>query len=99
MLGEDTPDRITKRLWQAARPFTDDGKAAHRNRALRDPWVGLALDPERRMAPGQVPAQTVGQVRAREINRVSKWLRQIAVRRNHPQKIRPRASMWDLRFI
>ena len=55
--------------------------------ALRDPWVGLALDPEWRMAPGQVPAQTVGQVGAREINRVSKWLNDLAVRRDHPEKV------------
>lgn len=55
--------------------------------ALRDPWVGLALDPEWRMAPGQVPARTIGQVRAKEINHVSKWLAQIAVERDHPQKL------------
>lgn len=55
--------------------------------ALRDRWVGLALDPEWRMAPGQVPAQTVGQVGAREINRVSKWLNDLAVRRDHPEKV------------
>lgn len=55
--------------------------------ALRDPWVGLALDPEWRMAPGQVPARTVGQVRAREINQVSRWLGDLALRRDHPQKI------------
>lgn len=55
--------------------------------ALRDPWVGLALDPEWRMAPGQVPAQTIGQVRAKEINHVSGWLRQIVVERDLPQKV------------
>lgn len=55
--------------------------------ALRDPWVGLALDPEWRMAPGQVPARTIGQVRAKEVNHVSKWLTQIAVERDHPQKL------------
>jgi hypothetical protein len=147
VLGEDSPDRVTDRLREAARPFgSEDRKvqivyelivtiadanagqdgdyshdidrrqvgryieAAHRNKALlvldlqpgrsdfltvakrwrwalRDPWVGLALDPEWRMAPGQVPARTVGQVRAREVNRVSRWLEGIAVRRNHPQKI------------
>ncbi|MBI2246103.1 MAG: hypothetical protein HYU55_19855, partial [Nocardioides sp.] len=37
--------------------------------ALRDPWVGLALDPEWRMGPHQVPARTVGRVRAAEVNR------------------------------
>jgi len=147
VLGEDTADRITTRLRDAARPFNASGrtmqivyelivtivdahpgadgdynhdiaradveryiKAAHRNRALlvldlqpgrsdfltvakrwrwalRDPWVGLALDPEWRMAPGQIPARTIGQVRAGEINHVSKWLTQIAVERDLPQKI------------
>ena len=147
VLGEGTPDRVTKRLRQAAKPFNASGrtvqivyelivtivdahpgadgdynhdiaradveryiKAAHRNKALlvldlqpgrsdfltvakrwrwalRDPWVGLAIDPEWRMAPGQIPARTIGQVRAGEINHVSKWLTKIAIARDHPQKI------------
>ena len=147
VLGEDTPDRITRRLRRAARPFTASGRkvqivyelivtvadprpgpggdynhdisrdkveryirAAHRNKALlvldiqpgrsnfltvakrwrwalRDPWVGLALDPEWRMVPGQVPGRTIGQVRAAEVNRVSLWLQRIAANRGHPQKV------------
>lgn len=55
--------------------------------ALERPWVGLALDPEWRMDAGQVPAETVGQVRAAEVNRVSRWLQRIAVRHDHPQKL------------
>ena len=42
--------------------------------ALQDPWVGLALDPEWRMGPHQVPAHVVGSVRAREVNQTSLWL-------------------------
>lgn len=55
--------------------------------ALRDPWVGLALDPEWRMRAGQVPGRTIGQVGAPEVNRVSAWLRDLAVRRGHPEKV------------
>lgn len=55
--------------------------------ALEHPWVGLALDPEWRMGPGQVPGETIGQVRAAEVNRVSRWLQRIARRHDHPQKL------------
>lgn len=55
--------------------------------ALRDPWVGLALDPEWRMGPRQVPAHTVGQVRAGEVNRTSGWLARIAREEGLPQKL------------
>jgi hypothetical protein len=55
--------------------------------ALRDPWVGLALDPEWRMRPHQVPAHTVGQVRAEEVNRTSAWLTRIVRQDGLPQKL------------
>src|SRR4051794_24028844 len=55
--------------------------------ALRDPWVGLALDPEWRMGPRQVPAHTVGQVRAAEVNRTSRWLGQLTREDALPQKL------------
>ena len=55
--------------------------------ALRDPWVGLALDPEWRMGPRQVPAHTVGQVRASEVNRTSAWLSRLTAREALPQKL------------
>ena len=147
VLGEDTPDRITDRLRESARPYARDSwkvqivyelivtiadrgpgadgdyshdiaredverylRAARRNKALlvldlqpgrsgflevakrwrwalERPWVGLALDPEWRMGAGQVPAETIGQVRAAEVNRVSKWLQRIARRHDHPQKL------------
>lgn len=55
--------------------------------ALREPFVGLALDPEWRMGPGQVPAQTVGHVRAAEINHVSRLVADV-IRADHlPDKI------------
>ncbi len=54
--------------------------------ALRDPWVGLALDPEWRVGPRQVPAQVIGSVGAVEVNRVSKWLSRLVKRRGLPEK-------------
>ncbi|GAW51318.1 MULTISPECIES: hypothetical protein [unclassified Nocardioides] len=55
--------------------------------ALRDPWVGLALDPEWRMGPHQVPAHTVGQVSAREVNRTSWWLARLTRAQGLPEKL------------
>jgi hypothetical protein len=55
--------------------------------ALRDPWVGLALDPEWRMGPHQVPAHTIGRVGAREVNRTSRWLSRLTRREGLPQKL------------
>ncbi|QYG95366.1 hypothetical protein HC251_03215 [Iamia sp. SCSIO 61187] len=54
---------------------------------LRQPDVGLALDPEWRMAPGQVPGQVVGGVDAAEVNEVSAWLAAIVAEERLPQKL------------
>jgi hypothetical protein len=55
--------------------------------ALRDPWVGLALDPEWRVGPGQRPGQVIGSVSAHEVNEVSGWLERLTVREGLPQKL------------
>jgi hypothetical protein len=55
--------------------------------ALKDPSVGLALDPEWRMGPHQVPARVVGSVRAREVNRTSSWLSRLVEREGLPEKL------------
>ncbi|HEY0952916.1 hypothetical protein [Nocardioides sp.] len=55
--------------------------------ALRDPWVGLALDPEWRMGPRQVPARTIGQVHAAEVNRTSAWLARLTREAGLPEKL------------
>jgi hypothetical protein len=55
--------------------------------ALREPHVGLALDPEWRMGPHQVPGRVIGSVRAREVNRVSAWLSRMVVRHDLPEKV------------
>ncbi len=55
--------------------------------ALKDPSVGLALDPEWRMGPHQVPAHVVGSVKAREVNRTSLWLSRLVEREGLPEKL------------
>lgn len=55
--------------------------------ALRDPWVGLALDPEWRMGSQDVPGRRIGSVSATEVNRVSAWLDALTARHRLPEKI------------
>ncbi|HYM57580.1 MAG TPA: hypothetical protein VES79_06405, partial [Solirubrobacteraceae bacterium] len=54
---------------------------------LEQPDVGLALDPEWRMGPGEVPGDVIGSVRAREVNAVSAWLSELVRRRRLPEKL------------
>ncbi len=54
---------------------------------LKEPHVGLALDPEWRMAPGQRPGSTVGSVTAEEVNQVSKWLSDLVIANDLPEKM------------
>ena len=62
-------------------------EARRLQRWLKEPDVGLALDPEWRMGPGQVPGQVIGHVDAREVNAVSAWLSQLTVQAKLPQKL------------
>ena len=55
--------------------------------ALKDPYVGLALDPEWRMGKHGVPGTRIGSVGAGEVNRVSAWLRDLVARHALPQKL------------
>jgi hypothetical protein len=55
--------------------------------ALKDPWVSLALDPEWRMGPRQVPGQVIGSVAAEEVNRVSAWLETLIRAHQLPEKL------------
>jgi hypothetical protein len=55
--------------------------------ALKKPWVGLAIDPEWRMGPHEVPAHVIGSVRAAEVNRTSLWLSRLVRREGLPQKL------------
>jgi hypothetical protein len=56
-------------------------------RFLREPDVGVALDPEWRMGPGEVPGQLVGQVSAAEVNQVAEYLAGIVAEEGLPQKL------------
>ncbi|HYH90219.1 MAG TPA: hypothetical protein VEX67_13375 [Solirubrobacteraceae bacterium] len=62
-------------------------EATRLERWLAEPDVGLALDPEWRMAPDQVPGKVIGSVDAREVNAVSAWLAGIVERNKLPQKL------------
>ncbi|MFP5022758.1 hypothetical protein [Pseudonocardia phyllosphaerae] len=54
---------------------------------LSKPHVGLALDPEWKLKPGQQPRTAVGSVNADEINRTSAWLAELTKSKNLPQKV------------
>jgi hypothetical protein len=56
-------------------------------RFLSDPHVGVALDPEWRMGPGQRPGKVIGSADADEINAVSAYLDRIVRREGLPQKL------------
>src|SRR3954452_19451001 len=54
---------------------------------LKEPDVGLALDPEWRMTPTQIPGKVIGRVGAREVNATTAWLDQLVTRYKLPQKL------------
>ncbi len=54
---------------------------------LREPDVGLALDPEWRLGPDEVHLEQVGSVDASEVNQVSAWLAEIVRQEGLPQKL------------
>lgn len=54
---------------------------------LKKPNVGLALDPEWRLGPGQRHMVQIGSVDASEINEVSEWLATLTRENKLPQKI------------
>ena len=55
--------------------------------ALEDQWVGLALDPEWRVGPTEVPGQAIGSVSAKEINKTAGWLARLTESRDLPKKL------------
>ncbi len=54
---------------------------------LRLPNVGLALDPEWKLAPGQLPLRQIGSVSIAEVNGVIRWLAGLTSRHHLPQKL------------
>jgi hypothetical protein len=93
-------DRVIRRYLRAARrakalllldlqPGRSDffKEATRLEKWLRQPDVGLALDPEWRVQEGEVPGQVIGHVSAREVNATSAWLSQMVVRHDLPEKL------------
>jgi hypothetical protein len=66
-------------------PFLQEAKALER--WLREPDVGLALDPEWSMKPPLLPAQEIGSTDAATVNEVSRYLAGIVRRHDLPQKL------------
>lgn len=61
-------------------------QAQHYEELLKQPNVGLALDPEWKLGPDEKPLQQVGHVDAAEINEVADWLAELVRENNLPQK-------------
>jgi hypothetical protein len=70
-------------------PGRDDflGSVRHWEPYLRQPDVGVALDPEFAMGPGQVPGRHLGRTDAAAINRASADVAGIVRRHRLPQKL------------
>jgi len=51
------------------------------------PDVGLALDPEWKLQPGQLPLRQIGSVSITEVNSVVDWLAALTARHHLPQKL------------
>ena len=54
---------------------------------LRRPWVGLALDPEWRLQPGEKPLHQIGHVDIDEVNAVGAWLAGLVREHDLPPKV------------
>jgi hypothetical protein len=54
---------------------------------LELPDVGLALDPEWKLQPGQLPLRQIGSVNVTEVNTVVRWLAGLTARFHLPQKL------------
>ncbi len=54
---------------------------------LEEPNVGLALDPEWRLKPNQVPLEQIGSVSISEVNSVAGWLANLTKEHHLPQKL------------
>jgi hypothetical protein len=54
---------------------------------LKQPDVGLALDPEWHLQPGEIPGQTLGSATASEVNDVAEYLNGLVEANRLPQKL------------
>jgi hypothetical protein len=66
-------------------PFLQEAKALER--WLKEPDVGLALDPEWSLRPPLLPAQEIGSTDAATVNEVSRYLSGLVRRHDLPQKL------------
>ena len=95
-----TPDSVIRRYLRAARKHdalllldiqpgrsSFAAEAARLDRYLREPDVGLALDPEWHVGPEEVPGQVIGSVDAATVNRISAQLAAVTEREQLPQKL------------
>jgi hypothetical protein len=62
-------------------------QAKHYASLLRLPNVGLALDPEWKLQPHQLPLHQIGSVTIAEVNSVVNWLAELTARYHLPQKL------------
>jgi hypothetical protein len=94
------PDKVIRRYLRAARrakalllldiqPGRSDffTETTRLEKWLKEPDVGLALDPEWRVRDGEVPGQVIGEVSSREVNATSAWLDQLVAREQLPEKL------------
>jgi hypothetical protein len=97
---EPMPDSMIARYHRAARKMKallildiQPGRAkfgpdiARLERWLREPDVGLALDPEWHVGPDQVPGQVIGSTDARAINAVVGYLAKLVAKHDLPEKL------------
>jgi hypothetical protein len=56
-------------------------------RFLRNPSVGVGIDPEWKVGPGEVPGQELGSASAASINAVSSYLSRLVAKHRLPQKL------------
>ena len=54
---------------------------------LREPDVGIALDPEWHLAEGELPGSDLGSVEAEEVNEVADYMQEIAAEEDLPEKL------------
>jgi hypothetical protein len=94
------PDRVIERYLEEARRIrglllldVQPGRASFRDEIerlepfLREPDVGLALDPEWHVGPDEVPGEVIGSVTAREVNEISAELSDLVRELDLPEKL------------
>ena len=64
-----------------------DDEVDHLERYLREPDVGIGLDPEWHVGPDEVPGQVIGSVDARDVNRVAARMSAAVKKHDLPQKL------------